>query len=619
MATTLAPEEIAEMREAFEAFDIDGNGHITSNEIGEAMKKLGEDIPGYKLREIIKEVDTNQNGTVEFNEFVQIYSKVSTKAKSSAFKELIKKREKVNVKGGASEASAEGTKHSYSDGEKAAFADWINSVLATDADCIPYLPIDVAGDSDELFEKMKDGILLCKMINQSVNDTIDERTINKRQLNAFKIHENQILVVNSANAIGCSVVNIGAEDLVKGKAHLLLGLLWQIIRIGLFANISLASNPNIAALLREGETLEDLMRLSPEELLLRWVNYHLEKAGSDKRIKNFSGDIKDSEAYAILLHRIAPDPSIIDRPETIMGVGNLNKRAEIFLGNADKIKCRKFLRAKDIVEGNPKLNLAFVANLFNMYPALELGEIEEEFEPYEETREEKTFRNWMNSMGVNPFVNHLYNDLGSGIILFQLYDAIKPGTVKWDKVNRPPFKASGGNMKKIENCNYAVELGKSMGFSLVGIGGEDIKNSVKTLVLALVWQLMRAYTLSLLQKLSNSDKAITDNMIIDWVNNTLEAAGKSSRIRSMKDSTISTSVPIIDLIDAIKPGSIDYSLVAEAASDEEKHLNASYAVSMSRKIGARVYALAEDLVEVKPKMVLTVLACLMTRGLSKNI
>ncbi len=34
--------------------------------------------------------------------------------------------------------------------------------------------------------------------------------------------------------------------------------------------------------------------------------------------------------------------------------------------------------------------MAFVANLFNTYPALELGELEEEIEPYEETREEKS-------------------------------------------------------------------------------------------------------------------------------------------------------------------------------------------------------------------------------------
>jgi plastin-3 len=32
---------------------------------------------------------------------------------------------------------------------------------------------------------------------------------------------------------------------------------------------------------------------------------------------------------------------------------------------------------------------------------------------------------------------------------------------------------------------------------------------------------------------------------------------------------------------------------------------------MSRKAGARVYALPEDIAEVKPKMVMTVFACLM--------
>lgn len=45
-------------------------------------------------------------------------------------------------------------------------------------------------------------------------------------------------------------------------------------------------------------------------------------------------------------------------------------------------------------------------------------------------------------------------------------------------------------MKKIENCNYAVELGRSHNnYSLVGIGGEDIYNGTQTLVLGmlLIW------------------------------------------------------------------------------------------------------------------------------------
>jgi len=36
------------------------------------MKALGEDIPGFKLREIVKEVDADQNGTLEFNEFLEV-------------------------------------------------------------------------------------------------------------------------------------------------------------------------------------------------------------------------------------------------------------------------------------------------------------------------------------------------------------------------------------------------------------------------------------------------------------------------------------------------------------------------------------------------------------------
>ena len=61
-----------------------------------------------------------------------------------------------------------------------------------------------------------------------------------------------------------------------------------------------------------GETLEDLLALSPEEILLRWFNYHLKEAGSTRRVNNFSGDIKDSECYTILLNQIAPEDSGVD-------------------------------------------------------------------------------------------------------------------------------------------------------------------------------------------------------------------------------------------------------------------------------------------------------------------
>lgn len=46
------------------------------------------------------------------------------------------------------------------------------------------------------------------------------------------------------------------------------------------------------------------------------------------------------------------------------------RRAEVMLQQADKLGCRSFLTPKDVVDGVYKLNLAFVANLFNNHPAL---------------------------------------------------------------------------------------------------------------------------------------------------------------------------------------------------------------------------------------------------------
>lgn len=40
------------------------------------------------------------------------------------------------------------------------------------------------------------------------------------------------------------------------------------------------------------------------------------------------------------------------------------------LKQADRLDCRQFVTPQDVVAGNHKLNMAFVANLFNMYPAL---------------------------------------------------------------------------------------------------------------------------------------------------------------------------------------------------------------------------------------------------------
>lgn len=619
MSQKITTEELEEMREIFNKIDLNNDGQLCEKELQELLKNVGTDVPVFKIR--FSKLIQNKEDKMSFEEFLSIVQELKGCQLAKTFRTVLNRKEGILAIGGTSELSSEGTQHSFSEEERFAFVNWINAALARDPDCSHVLPMDP--DTDSLFTSVGDGIVLCKMINLSVPDTIDERTINKKKLTTFTIQENLNLALNSASAIGCHVVNIGAFDLKEGKPHLVLGLLWQIIKIGLFADIELSRNEALAALLRDGETLEDLMKLSPEELLLRWANFHLENAGW-RKISNFSSDIKDSRAYFHLLNQISPKGTEDDQPRIDISMAGFNEkedaqRAEAMLKQADRLGCRQFVTPADVVNGVPKLNLAFVANLFNKYPALTKPENEDiDWDMVEdETREERTFRNWMNSLGVNPHVNHLYVDLQDAMVIFQLYEKIKV-CVDWNRrVNKPPYSKIGNNMRKLENCNYAVDLGKEAKFSLVGIGGQDLRGGNSTLTLALVWQLMRRYTLNVLEDLGHGEK-VNDLIIVQWVNKTLEEAGKSTKILNFKDEKISSSLPVLELIDALQAGSINYDLVKTGTLCENGKLeNAKYAISMARKIGARVYALPEDLVEVKPKMVMTVFACLMELGMKQ--
>ena len=81
---------------------------------------------------------------------------------------------------------------------------------------------------------------------------------------------------------------------------------------------------------------------------------------------------------------------------------------------------------------------------------------------------QRVFRMWINSLGIEDlYVNNLFEDLRNGVVLLKVMDYVQPGCVNWRKVNLNPKN----KFKKVENANYAVVIGKQLGFSLVGIGG----------------------------------------------------------------------------------------------------------------------------------------------------
>ena len=135
------------------------------------------------------------------------------------------------------------------------------------------------------------------------------------------------------------------------------------VKIGLFNQITLEHCPGLTNLLGDNERIEELMKLSPEAILLRWVNHQLERSGTNRRCNNFTSDITDSEVYSYLLKQIAPHDAGVNL--SALGESDLLRRAEVMLQQAEKLGCRSFLTPEDVVNGVYKLNLAFVANLFN--------------------------------------------------------------------------------------------------------------------------------------------------------------------------------------------------------------------------------------------------------------
>ncbi|KAF7845163.1 fimbrin-2-like [Senna tora] len=567
------------------------------------MKVVGENLSEEERASSIQELFQKVEGEVDFESFLKVYLKLQTLANS---------RIGSSPRNSSAFLKAATTTllHTISESEKASYVAHINNYLAEDEFLKRYLPIDPS--TNDVFEIAKDGVLICKLINVAVPGTIDERAINtKRLLNPWERNENHTLCLNSAKAIGCTVVNIGTEDFVEGRRHLVLGLISQIIKIQLLANLNLKKTPQLVELVDDSKDMEELINLPPEKILLRWMNFHLKKAGYKKIVTNFSSDVKDVEAYAHLLNVLAPEYT---NPSTLT-VKNPYERAKLVLEQADKMGCKRYLTARDIVEGCPNLNLAFVAHIFQHRNGLstqtqQTSLLETLPDDTLDSREERAFRLWINSLGNSTYINNVFEDVRNGWVLLETLDKVSPGIVNWKIANKPPIKMP---FKKVENCNQVVKLGKQLKFSLVNVAGNDIVQGNKKLILAYLWQLMRYNTLQLLKnlRLYSHGKELTDANILEWANCKVSSSGSQRRMDSFKDKSLSDGIFFLDLLSSVQPRAVNWSLVTKGVTDEEKKMNATYIISIARKLGCSIFLLPEDITEVNQKMILTLTASIM--------
>ena len=204
-------------------------------------------------------------------------------------------------------------------------------------------------------------------------------------------------------------------------------MVWQLVRLYLVKSIDLKHVPEITRLLEEGEELHDLQKLPPEKILIRWLNYHLEKDGTDRRVSNFGKDLADGDVYIRVIHQL--DKNSLSKD--LLNEDDKVKRGQGIIKGAEKLGVTSAIKPSDIASGNVKLNTLFCSLIFNAKHGL--AELEaDDYEAAkmleddaEGTKEERSYRLWINSLGIEDVnITNLYEECKDGMLLLRVIDKI---------------------------------------------------------------------------------------------------------------------------------------------------------------------------------------------------
>jgi len=162
------------MQSTFKSYDANKDGQLDQKELLNALHSLGHrNTTEDELTKLMQEMDLNKDGNIQFIEYVKLMKTIILSDEGSNVSQLL------NKKGEAVFRVGQGQNFStFSEEERSAYVRVINAVLKDDPDCQKYLPINP--DSMDVFNLLKDGIMLCKLVNAAVKGTIDERSINKK-------------------------------------------------------------------------------------------------------------------------------------------------------------------------------------------------------------------------------------------------------------------------------------------------------------------------------------------------------------------------------------------------------------------------------------------------------
>ena len=67
-----APTDEAELRTAFDMFDVDGNGSIPQEELARVLRGCADDVTDEDVAEMMAEMDADGDGVIDYDEFIEL-------------------------------------------------------------------------------------------------------------------------------------------------------------------------------------------------------------------------------------------------------------------------------------------------------------------------------------------------------------------------------------------------------------------------------------------------------------------------------------------------------------------------------------------------------------------
>ncbi|VDP77907.1 unnamed protein product [Echinostoma caproni] len=473
-----------------------------------------------------------------------------------------------------------------------AYCRYINKMLKQDSDCRPYLPLDPF--NDDLYKTTKNGILLCKLVNISFPHAIDERAVHKNAIIFYpsQMVDNVLLALTAAQCNGCPVTDFTVDDLTNNSALsrcVILEVVWQIIKCGFFRAMNLHEHPELCKLKQPEEEVSDLKCIPPEDLLMRYVNFHLKHVGVDKQLNDIGIELADCVIYAHLLPSIAP-VTIRGRlipPGQVLLDDNIANRAKAVLQNLREMEADMFLCLNDFtesqvhLESRARLHLATIAYLFSKFPG-ELVNPRRANEPRtSEPVSELSSRDFVNSMAVNPFATHVCYNLRDGLMSRQLFEVLRAGytkglkfIVEFDKIRRIA--------QFIYNNTNIVRLVQGYPLPLPHLDAEKLSRTDEPCCLSMLLEILRAYI-----TLDHYDEV----ELLRWTNEQLYRAGRSVELRSFNDRVIAEENLFAVVLNNLTNGMADSRHLTSKKLD-----NAAYSISVAHKAGYPVYTKPEHFV-----------------------